>query len=131
MKTFISLLAALVAVIPAYGRNITGTVVDESKTPLDFVNVVLYHDSTYITGAITDTNGKFSVTTDVFDNLYAKVSFVGYKTYTAPVPDSGNMGVIKLVSSAVELGEVVVKAIRPSTTMKGNALVTNVDGSSL
>ena len=33
--------------------------------------------------------------------------------------------------ATVELGEVVVKATRPSTTMKGNALVTNVEGSSL
>lgn len=33
--------------------------------------------------------------------------------------------------ASVELGEVVVKATRPSTTMKGNALVTNVEGSSL
>ena len=41
------------------------------------------------------------------------------------------MGVITLRPSAVELGEVVVKATRPSTTMKGNALVTNVEGSQL
>ena len=41
------------------------------------------------------------------------------------------MGVITLRPSGVELGEVVVKATRPSTTMKGNALVTNVEGSQL
>jgi len=131
MKTFISLLAALVAVIPVYGRNITGTVVDESKTPLEFVNVVLYRDSTYVVGEITDTNGNFSINTETPGNLTAKVSYVGYEAYTADVSASGNMGVITLAPAAIELGEVVVKATRPSTTMKGNALVTNVEGSSL
>ena len=41
------------------------------------------------------------------------------------------MGVIALSPSSVGLGEVVVKATRPSTAMKGNALVTTVEGSSL
>lgn len=87
MKHVIALLATLVAAIPAFGHEITGKVLGENNTPLEFASVVLYRDSTYITGAITDT--------------------------------CGNMGEITLSPSAVELGEVVVKATRPSTTMKG------------
>lgn len=131
MKQIISLAFALVAMIPAFGRDITGTVIGEDKAPLDFVNVVLYKDSTYVTGAITDVNGNFLLSTDATGSLTAKLSFVGYQTYTASVPASGNLGIISLTPSAVELGEVVVSATRPSTTMKGNALVTNVEGSSL
>lgn len=131
MKHIISFILALLAMTPAFGRDITGTVVGENNTPLDFVNVVLYQDSIYITGAITDANGNFSIATDAPGNLTAKVSFVGYQTYTAPVPTAGSLGVINLMPSAVELGEVVVSATRPSTTMKGNALITNVEGSSL
>ena len=93
--------------------------------------MVLYRDSTYVTGAVTDTDGRFSITTDVNGILTAKISFVGYETYSSKVPASVNMGIITLTPSAVELGEVVVKATRPATTMKGNALVTNVEGSSL
>ena len=119
------------ASVPAFCREITGKVVGENMTPLDFVNVVIYRDSTYVTGAVTDTDGRFSITADVNGNLTAKFSFVGYETYSAEVPASGNMGTITLTQSAVELGEVVVKSTRPSTTMKGNALVTNVEGSSL
>ena len=48
-----------------------------------------------------------------------------------PVPSTGNLGVIRLAPSVKELGEVVVKATHPSTTMKGNALITNIEGSSL
>lgn len=130
-KKIQALVIALAAVISAFGRDITGTVLSEDNIPLDYVNVVLYRDSTYITGAITDTDGNFAINTDAIGNLTAKVSFVGYQTYSTSVPASGNLGIIILAPSAVELGEVVVSATRPSTTMKGNALITNVEGSSL
>lgn len=131
MKQILLFLIAIMAAVPAFCREITGKVVGENEIPLDFVNVVLYRDSTYVTGAVTDTDGRFSITTDVNGILTARISFVGYETYSSEVPASGNMGIITLTPSAVELGEVVVKATRPSTTMKGNALVTNVEGSSL
>ena len=132
MKTFLlTFLTAFMAVTAVYGREISGKVVGENNTPLDYVNVVLYSDSIYITGSVTDQAGMFSIPTDVSGNLSAKISYVGYETSERPVPASGNMGIINLKPSAVELGEVVVRAARPSTTMKGNALVTNVEGSSL
>lgn len=132
MKTFLlTFLTAFMAAATVYGREISGKVVGENYAPLDYVNVVLYSDSIYITGTVTDKSGMFSITTDVSGNLSAKISYVGYETSERPVPASGNMGIINLKPSAVELGEVVVRAARPSTTMKGNALVTNVEGSSL
>lgn len=132
MKTFLlTFLTAFMAATTVYGREISGKVVGENDVPLDYVNVVLYRDSTYITGTVTNQAGTFSIPTDVAGNLTAKCSFVGYETTEVLVPASGDMGIINLKPSAVELGEVVVRAARPSTTMKGNALVTNVEGSSL
>lgn len=122
---------AFIAVATAYGREITGKVVGENDTPVDYVNVVLYRDSTYITGIVTDGAGRFSIPTDANGNLSVRCSFVGYETREVPVPASGHMGTIRLTPATVELGEVVVRATRPSTTMKGNALVTNVEGTSL
>ena len=131
MNKFFTLLMAFMAVTAVYGREISGKVVGENAAPLDYVNVVLYRDSTYITGTVTDQAGMFSIPTDVAGSLTAKCSFVGHETAVVPVPASGYLGTIKLTPSTVELGEVVVRATRPSTTMKGNALVTNVEGSSL
>ena len=131
MNKILTLIMGFMAVATVYGREITGKVVGEDNAPIDFVNVVLYRDSTYITGAVTDRDGMFSITSDVVGSLTAKCSFVGYETSEVVVPASGNIGTIKLLPSTVELGEVVVRATRPSTTMKGNALVTNVEGSSL
>ncbi|MBD5222404.1 MAG: outer membrane beta-barrel protein [Bacteroidales bacterium] len=131
MKNSILFLAIIIAVLPAFGRDIKGRILDENNAPLDFVNVVLYCDSTFVAGGISDSDGLFSIRTDADCNLTAKVSFVGYETITTNVPESGNIGLITLHPSAVQLGEVVIKASRPATTMKGNALVTTVEGSSL
>lgn len=126
-----AIIMAHAATFTALGRDIQGTILDENRKPLDFVNVALYGDSTFVTGAVTDADGRFLIPIDTDLNLTAKISFVGYENYSATVPFSGDMGVITLAPSTVVLDEVVVKAARPSTTMKGNALVTTVDGSSL
>ncbi|MBD5328892.1 MAG: outer membrane beta-barrel protein [Bacteroides sp.] len=131
MKHTISFLIAIFAVLSAFSRDIKGRVLDEKNAPVEYVNVTLYCDSTFIAGGISDAEGFFSIPTDIEHELTAKVSFIGYETFTTTVPQSGDIGVITLLPSAVELGEVVVKATRPATTMKGNALVTNVEGSSL
>lgn len=131
MKKALTLIIVFMAVATVYGREITGKVVGENDAPLDYVNVVLYRDSTYITGTVTDQAGMFSISTDVAGNLTAKCSFIGYETSEHPVPTSGDIGTINLQPATVKLGEVTVRATRPSTTMKGNALVTNVEGSSL
>ncbi len=131
MKQILLFLIAIMAAVSAFCREVTGKVVGENETPLDFVNVVLYRDSTYVSGAVTDTEGRFAISTDVSGNLSVKITFVGYESCSSGVPASGDMGIIKLMPTTVELGEVVVKATRPSTTMKGNALVTNEEGNSL
>lgn len=131
MKKILTLLLVFITMSPVYSREISGKIVGENDAPLDYVNVVLYSDSTYITGTVTDQSGRFSIPADAAGSLTAKCSFAGYETAVVPVPASGDMGIIKLVPTTVELGEVIVRATRPSTTMKGNALVTNVEGSSL
>lgn len=78
-------------VIAAYSREVTGKVVDENNSPLDYVNVVLYRDSIYIMGTVTDEDGCFSISTEAAGNLVAKVSYLGYETSECIVPASGNL----------------------------------------
>lgn len=131
MNKILTLIMVFMAVATIYGREIKGKVTGENDTPLDYVNVVLYRDSSYVTGTVTDKAGMFSLSTNDAGNLTAKYSFAGYETSEVLVPASGDMGTIKLMPATVELGEVVVRATRPLTTMKGNALVTDVEGNSL
>lgn len=127
----LTLLMTFMAVVTLYGREISGKVVGANEAPLGYVNVVLYRDSTYITGTVTDRDGTFALSTDATGNLAAKISFLGYETTKIPVPATGAMGIINLSPAAEHLAEVEVRATRPSTTMKGNALVTDVEGTSL
>ncbi|MDE6301568.1 MAG: TonB-dependent receptor [Muribaculaceae bacterium] len=131
MKNFITMILALATGFQLSAGEVKGKVIGENDTPLDFVNVVLYCDSTYVNGGITDINGEFLISADTDCDLTAKVSYTGYESYSTTVPSSGDLGIISLTPSAIALGEIVVKATRPSTTLKGNALVTNVEGSSL
>ena len=131
MNKILTFIMVFMAVATVYGREIIGKVTGENDTPLDYVNVVLYRDSSYVTGTVTDKAGMFSLSTNDAGNLTAKCFFAGYETTEVLVPASGDMGTIKLMPATVELGEVVVRATRPLTTMKGNALVTDVEGSSL
>ena len=127
----LTFLMAFMSVFTVYAREISGKVIGENGAPLDYVNVVLYRDSTYITGSVTDQAGLFFISTDTTGNLTAEISFAGYETAVISVPASGELGIIRLIPETLKLGEVVVRATRPSTTMKGNALVTGVEGSSL
>lgn len=131
MKYLLPSLLAMTVAFTALGRDFKGIVLDENKVPLDFANVVLFNDSTFVTGGVTDTEGKFLISVDSEKCSTLKVSFVGYEDFTAPIPASGDFGTIKLSPKSVILGEVVVKSNRPVTAIKGDALVTNVEGSQL
>ena len=132
MKTISTLIVIAISSVTAMAQSITGKVTDENNTPLDFVNVVLLKaDSTYITGTVTDTNGIFLFNEKQDNAKLLELSSIGYADQTIVIPSTGNLGIIMLNTENVMLGEVVVKANRPVTTMKGDVLVTNVAGSQL
>lgn len=116
-------------VIPLFAQKITGHLLDETKAPVAFANVVLLSlpDSTFIGGAITDENGLFAL--EGKGDLL-RISSVGYVTLYEACKKN-DMGIILLHSDTQLLGEVVVKANLPVTRMKGDALVTNIENSVL
>lgn len=119
--------------LSSMAQGITGKVVDENKTPLDFVNVVLINkaDSTFISGTITNEEGIFLFEETVTAPAFLKFSSTGYASVSKNIPSTGNVGIITMTHESVTLGEVVVKPNRPVTAIKGDALVTTVAGSQL
>lgn len=115
MRKFLFVLLFAFAGIQAFALYIVkGQVVDaNTKSPIDFVNVVLYkaNSETPAVGVSTDTNGNFTLP-KVQDGRYTlKISFVGYNPVTLPLNVDGkelNMGVIKLVENNKILKEVQV-----------------------
>ena len=75
----------MLVAVAAAAENLKGTVIDVQGNPMPFVTIsVLAQDSTLITGAITDDDGKYSVPIDDFksqiSDLIIQASYVGYHT---------------------------------------------------
>lgn len=124
------MLLALSVTLSAYARNISGKVTDEQRQPLDYASVVLLDaDSAFVSSALTDDNGLFSISADD-RGRYVTVSFVGYIPRTLEIAGD-SLGTIMLRPDATMLGEVVVKASRPIVRREVDRLVFNVAGTPL
>lgn len=115
-----------------FSQVLTGTIVDEVKSPVEFANVVLLSlpDSTFVQGTISDQSGSFTIMSSG-KSAVLRISSVGYATVYKVCGSEGDVGTIQLNSDTQLLGEVVIKGDLPVTRMKGDALVTNVQNSIL
>jgi len=115
----------------AASEPITGTVIDETGNPLEFTNVILLtvNDSTLVDGAVTDVNGFFSLSFGTAP-CFLRISAMGYEEKQIPNPH-GNLGSIQLSPASYELGEVVVKGLRPVAKLKNDGLQVAISGTYL
>ncbi|WP_321518345.1 TonB-dependent receptor [uncultured Bacteroides sp.] len=116
MKKIFSVLVAIIVCqsISAQVLQIKGRIMSVTKQPIEFANVILRKaDSTFVTGGMTDSKGKFSM-----DNLQKgiynlQVSSLGYQSKSMSIRDftqDVDLGNIEIDSAAVALNEVVVTA---------------------
>ncbi|HVK37762.1 MAG TPA: TonB-dependent receptor [Candidatus Kapabacteria bacterium] len=109
------------------GATISGIVVDSATAePLRVATVAIFseRDSTMITGALTERDGRFSIVGLRPGRYYARVSFLGYAhrfiegIEIAPGGDGARLGSIALVTDAVKGNEVSVTARRDFMTVE-------------
>lgn len=119
-----SVLLGLLLVFPAVTAlsqpviTLSGTVKEaRSKAALPFVNVTLLNptDSAFVTGAITDEAGLFSIGSVRPGNYLLRTTYIGYQTRAQSVrvgqlSEFLNLGTIELAEEVAQLGEVVVTA---------------------
>lgn len=133
MKRYLFLMLECIAIYAqSQAQTLTGKVIDESNQPLEFANIVLLSlpDSTFIQGTISDQTGIFTLPTNGQSGLL-RISSIGYANVYKVCKESGDLGVILLHSDTQLLGEVVIKGDLPRTRIKGDAMVTNVEGTIL
>lgn len=132
MKRLYFVLVLLGCITPIYSQSLKGNLVDEQKQPIGFANIVLLSlpDSAFIAGTISDEQGQFGF--DKADNSekLLQVSYLGYKPLICRVT-SGRIGALTMQPDAVMLGETVITGHRPTYTMKGNNLTTNIQNTLL
>lgn len=133
MKRFLlSAMLCIACVSAVCAQGISGRLTDEHQKPVGFANVVLLSlpDSAFIAGTISDESGTFRFEqTDNREKLL-QISYMGYKPLWLKVKD-GTTGNLTLQPDAVALDETVVVGHRPTYTMKGNSLTTNVQNTLL
>lgn len=128
MKTILLFLALTNHLLSLANNTIRGKIENKENYAIQWANITLYEDSTFVVGAISDQNGYFSFERIKNANRIM-VSALGYKEYTGKIPDDGNLGVITLIEDTMTLQEIVVKGNLPTTRVLGNAMVTNVENS--
>lgn len=94
--------------------TITGKLVDEKEMPIAYASAVLYNEKSPIAGAVTDDQGKFSLTVKQGNSKYRLViSYIGYKQHEIQLTPNTlhiNLGTIRLNEVAASLDEVVISA---------------------
>ena len=113
----------------SFTGTIKGKVIDSSTNkPIDYANVTLFRasDSTTATGGISNEKGEFQIGDIRPGNYFAKVSFIGYKTNViknisiTQQNKTLELGIIKISSTSIKMGAVVVKG-------SSDMVVTNLD----
>ncbi|MBE9464677.1 TonB-dependent receptor domain-containing protein [Dyadobacter subterraneus] len=114
--------------------SVTGKVTDtQNNSGLSYASVRLFKtsDSTFVTGAITNETGEFSIEINT-GSYYALTEFIGYnarKTSSVNVTSQNsplNIGTIKLNPSAKTLDEVVVQGEKSTMELTLDKKIFNV-----
>jgi len=108
MKTFFKIFTLLFSVLSFAQTTVKGTVNDESGLPLPGANVIAVGTSS---GAISDFDGKFTLTVSQNPPFAVQVSSVGFETSTQEITKNNQDITVALKEGSV-LDEVVISASR-------------------
>lgn len=115
-------------------EKIWGEVTNEKEQPCEYasVSILRVNDSTFISGCVTNSEGKFRIVRQSTGECLLKVTYLGYKDYYRVLPTSAdNVGVIKMNPDELTLKEVTIKGSKPIYQSKNGSLITNVSGTIL
>ena len=110
---------------------IGGIIVDEQKAPVPFGSIAVYNvvDSTLLTGAMSDADGKFEIGIKP-GNYYVKITILSFAEKLIPnvsVSDENiNLGTITLKSTMDVLEEVIVEGEKEHMELQLDKRVFNV-----
>lgn len=122
-------------VIYSQNKSIEGYIVDYEKTPISFVNILLYEmeGSQAIDGATTNELGFFSIDDLEGKDYFMEIRMIGFRTISKTINPSNttNLGIIALLESIEELDEAVISVKIPSVKKEPGKLTFNVENTSL
>ena len=134
MKRFLLIVVAVIATVSIFAqRTVTGTVIekDSREAVIQATVSLLKSDSTLVTNAVTNTDGRFSVTAPNDAAYILRITYVGFKTYTRRLTVSDGkavaLGTIAIEPDAIMLKGATVTAHLAKVMSKGDTLIYNAD----
>ncbi|MBF8964075.1 TonB-dependent receptor [Pontibacter sp. FD36] len=139
MKTVVLAAGMLLLFVSNVLAQLSGQLKDDTGNALGFANVAVLQarDSSGVTGAITDVEGRFSIPSPAEGLYMLRISAIGFVTqYVAPFQVNSksfrrDFGTLVLQENVNLLGEVTVKALRPKITIEADKMVVSVEGTAL
>ncbi len=130
MKKLTLLSALLFSAAAINAQTINGSVLDPTNAPISYANVILYNlpDTTYVTGAITNNEGRFELQASPSDSSILEISFVGYETQYAPALSEQT---ITLTEGGLSINAVEVKGTRPISKITASGIQTTIENTVL
>ena len=120
MRILITSLFSFLAISLGFGRTLSdthGVILDVSKNPIAYANVVLMDtDSSFIKGCTTDDKGGYSLSNIPSEGALLKVSAIGYNTKVVRISSSFIPDTLILDHKSYQLDEVTVKSSKPRQT---------------
>lgn len=115
--------------------TLSGQASDTEGNGLPFANIVLLKQSNgeLITGAVSDDEGRFVLTTATVGKAVLSISSVGYITFTSDTVElrpglKRDFGTLELDEELATLGEVTVQSSRPEITIEADRTIVNIEG---
>ncbi len=116
----------------AFAANISGSIKDKSGEPLMDATVRLLsaRDSSFITGVMSNANGRFRLTGIEKGKYIVQCTYIGYKTTNTNVAvgdDNVRMKPIVMEESSILLKETTVTGVKTQITVKEDTVEFNAD----
>ncbi|WP_194775243.1 TonB-dependent receptor [Pararhodonellum marinum] len=114
---------------------ISGQVKDQTGKVLPYANVALVEISSgaLLTGAVSDEEGRFSISSTKESKVKIVVSSIGFETFESEPFDlkpgmKKDFGTLTIQEELAALGEVTIQAARPEITIEADKTTINVEG---
>lgn len=116
--------------------QVTGTLTDPDGTPQEFANALLLDDtdSSFVSGATTNTDGSFTLTTGQTGRFFVRLSALGFSDRASNVftLDAANpthdLGPLSVGDAGVDLATVTVTTDKPLYERRIDRTVVNLEG---
>ncbi|MFD0863342.1 TonB-dependent receptor [Sungkyunkwania multivorans] len=109
MRTILCLFSMLLSMSAFAQTTITGKVIDDNNNPIPGANIVVKGTAT---GAVTDFDGEFTLTTDQSPPFTVVVSSIGFASTEASVSSNNERIEVQLNEEETLLEEIVISASR-------------------